>query len=77
MNGHSDHEIMAMGGPDTLKEVSGCTKGVRHKRLAEFAHYPKSVRRQKLLENVVSRRQKRAEKTNKVKTGPKLSNLTH
>ena len=34
-DGHSDHEIMAMGGWDTLKEVSRYTKGVRRKRLAE------------------------------------------
>ena len=34
-DGHSDHEIMAMGGWDTLKEVARYTKGVRRKRLAE------------------------------------------
>ena len=33
-DGHSDHEIMVMGG-DTLKEASRYTKGVRRKRLAE------------------------------------------
>ncbi|MGB0553880.1 MAG: hypothetical protein ACPGQV_15145 [Alphaproteobacteria bacterium] len=33
-DGHSDHEIIAMGGWDTLKEVSHYTKGVRRKRLA-------------------------------------------
>ena len=33
--GHSDHEIMAMGGWETLKEVNRYTKGVRRKRLAE------------------------------------------
>ena len=39
-------EIAAHGGWDNLKQVE---------------HYTKSVRRQKLLENVVSRRQNRAE----------------
>jgi len=34
-DGHSDHEIMAMGGWETLKEVNRYTKGVRRKRLAE------------------------------------------
>jgi hypothetical protein len=34
-DGHSDHEIMAIGGWDTLKEVARYTKGVRRKRLAE------------------------------------------
>ena len=34
-DGHSDHEIMAIGVWDTLKEVARYTKGVRRKRLAE------------------------------------------
>ena len=34
-DGHSDHEIMAMGGWKTLKEVSRYTKGICRKRLAE------------------------------------------
>ena len=34
-DGHSGHEIMAMGGWDTLKEVARYTKGVRRKRLPE------------------------------------------
>ena len=34
-DGHSDHEIMAMGEWDRLEEVARCTKGVRRKRLAE------------------------------------------
>ena len=42
----STSEIAALGGWDNLKQVE---------------HYTKSVRRQKLLENVVSRRQNRAE----------------
>ena len=42
----STSEIAAHGGWDNLKQVE---------------HYTKSVRRQKLLENVVSRRQNRAE----------------
>ena len=61
MSANSDRELMAMSGWDSLKEVTGCIKGVRRKRLAEIEHYAKSVRRQKLLEIVVSRRQKRAE----------------
>ena len=43
----STSEIAAHGGWDNLKQVEHCTK---------------SVRRQKLIENVVSRRQNRAEK---------------
>ena len=34
-DGHSDHEIMAIGGWDTLNEVAGYTKGVRRKRIDE------------------------------------------
>ena len=34
-NDQSDHEIMAMCGWDTLKEVARYTKGVRRKRLTE------------------------------------------
>ena len=34
-DGHSDHEIMTIGGWGTLKEVARYTKGVRRKRLAE------------------------------------------
>ena len=32
---HSDHEILAMGRWDTLKEVARYIKGVRRKRLAD------------------------------------------
>ena len=34
-DGHSDHDIMNIGGWDTLKEVARYTKGVRRKRLAK------------------------------------------
>ena len=46
VEGSSTSQIAALGGWDNLKQVETCTK---------------SARRQKLAEDVVSRRQKRAE----------------
>ena len=48
-DGQSDHEILAMVGWDTLKEVARYAKGERRKRLAE---------------NVLKRREKHKNRTN-------------